>query len=415
MGPSVAWVYPPVMVSEPSASGFGTRAIKAATHGPRVDQTPGAVPIYQAATFHGEDVDDLAAILSLEKPGYAYSRIDNPTAAALGSAFATMHEAEAGFAFGSGMAAIHATMLSLVSAGDRIVCTSAVYGSTRALLDGVFARLGVNVAYVDATDLTAVAEAVAASPTRLVYAETISNPTLAVPDLGAIADLAHAHGAMFVVDNTFASPYLSQPLELGVDLVVESATKWLGGHSDVIAGVVAGRRELIDAIAEVATDTGGIAAPMSAFLVLRGIQTLHVRMDRHSESALKLARHLEGRPAVRRSIYPGLPSHPQADIAQRELRAGGGICAIELADRESATAFIDGLAMPPATATLGSVLTYVVHPPSSTHRQLDDAALAKAGIPSGLVRFSVGLEDIEDLIADVDQALASSTRARIGA
>jgi methionine-gamma-lyase len=396
-------------------TGFGTRAIKVSTRVPPLDQEPGTVPIYQAAAFHGDDVDDLADILASEKRGYAYARIDNPTASALAEAFAELHGAETGFAFGSGMAAIHAAFLSLVSAGDRIVCTSAVYGSTRALLSRIFDRLGVETVYVDASDVAAVQAATAAAPTRLVYAETISNPTLVVPDLAAIATIAHEHGATFVVDNTFASPYLCQPIALGVDLVVESATKWLSGHSDVIAGVVAGRTELIEGIREVATDTGGIVAPFSAFLVLRGMQTLHVRMDRHAGSALALARHLDGHPAVTRVVYPGLSSHPQVETAQRQLRAGGGICAIELADRTTAAAFIDALTIPPATATLGSVVTYVVHPPSSTHRQLDEAELIDAGIPPGLVRFSVGLEDLEDLTADVDQALTISTRTGITA
>lgn len=396
-------------------SGFGTRAIKASTYVAPLEQEPGTVPIYQAAAFHGEDVEDLADILSSEKRGYAYARIDNPTANALAEAFAGLHGAETGFAFGSGMAAIHAAILSLVGAGDRIVCTSAVYGSTRALLSGVFDRLGVETVYVDATDSVALEAAVAAAPTRLVYAETISNPTLVVPDLEAIAAIAHANGATFVVDNTFASPYLCQPIALGVDLVIESATKWLSGHSDVTAGVVAGRAELIDGIRDVATDTGGIAAPFSAFLVLRGLQTLHVRLDRHAESALALARHLDDHPAVDRVIYPGLRTHAQVEIAQRQLRAGGGIFAIELSDRVTAAAFIDALTIPPTTATLGSVVTYVVHPPSSTHRQLDGAQLADAGIPPGLVRFSVGLEDLEDLTADIDQALAISTRTGITA
>jgi cystathionine beta-lyase/cystathionine gamma-synthase len=395
--------------------GFGTRAIKAATRAPRVEQAPSAVPIYQAAAFHAHDVDDYAELIGFGRPGYTYARIENPTADALAGAFAELHEAEAGFAFGSGMAAVHAAILSLVSAGDRIVCTRAVYGSTRALLDGVFGRLGVTVTYVDPTDHDAVEAALTAGPTRLLYAETISNPTIVVADLARLAELGHAHGAVVVVDNTFASPYLCQPLSLGVDLVVESATKWLSGHSDVIAGVVAGSRERMEAVRRVSIDTGGIVAPFSAFLVLRGLQTLHVRMDRHTRSAGTLADHLEAHPGVRSVAWPGSPSHPQAEVARRQLRAGGGMLAMDLGSREAAAAFIDGLNIPPVTATLGSVVTYAVHPPTATHRQLSEEQLLATGIPPGLVRVSVGLEDVDDLLGDVDQALQAATGAGLGA
>jgi methionine-gamma-lyase len=388
------------------AHGFGTRAIKAATRVPQVDQGASAVPIYQSATFHAQDVDDYAALIGFERPGYVYSRIDNPTSAALADAFAELHGAEAGFAFGSGMAAIHAALLSLLEAGDRIVCTQAVYGSTRALLESVLRRLGVAVVFVDPTDPDAVERVLAAAPTRLLYLETISNPTIVVADLARSAALAHAHGAAVVVDNTFASPYLCQPLGFGADLVVESATKWLSGHSDVVAGVVAGAAERISAVQQVAIDTGGIVAPMSAFLVLRGMQTLHVRMDRHSETALRLGRRLEAAGAVRRVSYPGLPSHPQAALVARQLRTGGGMLAFELSDGRAAAAFIDALHIPPVTATLGGVVTYAVHPPSATHRQLDSGQLLAAGIPPGLVRVSVGLEDAADLVADFEAALA---------
>ena len=389
--------------------GFGTRAIKAATRAPSVEQGSAAVPIYQSATFHARDMDDYAELIGFGRPGYTYARIENPTADALAAAFAELHGAEAGFAFGSGMAAIHAAILSVVSAGDRIVSTRAIYGSTRALLDNVFGRLGVEVVYVDPTDLVAVEAALAAAPTRLLYAETISNPTIVVADLARLAELGHAHGAIVAVDNTFASPYLCRPLALGADLVMESATKWLSGHSDVIAGVVAGRRERMEAVRRVSIDTGGIVAPFSAFLVLRGLQTLHVRMDRHTQSAAALAAHLEAHPAVRSVAWPGLPSHPQSTVAQRQLRAGGGMLAIDLGVREVAAGFIDALRLPPVTATLGSVVTYAVHPPTATHRQLSVEQLAATGIPPGLVRISVGLEDIDDLLADMDQALAAAT------
>jgi len=330
------------MSSEERSRGFGTRAIKAATRVPRVGQQPAAVPIYQSATFHAQDVEDYAALIGFERPGYTYSRLGNPTADAMAEAFAELHGADAGFAFGSGMAAIHATLLSLVRAGDRIVSTQAVYGSTRSLFERVLAPLGVETIFVDPIDLEAVEGALSSGHVRVLYAETISNPTLVVADLERLAELGHRHGATVVVDNTFASPYLCTPLSLGADVVVESATKWLSGHSDVVAGVVAGSRAFSERVRSVAIDTGGIVAPLSAFLVLRGMQTLHVRMDRHSATALVLARQLEHAPGVVSVTYPGLPTHPQAAIAQRELRRGGGMLALA----ERATGSMLAAAMP---------------------------------------------------------------------
>ena len=228
------------------------------------------------------------------------------------------------------MAAIHATLLSLVSAGDRILCTQFVYGTTRSLLVSVLGRLGVRVDFVDTTDAAAVEAALAAAPTRVLYLETIANPTILVADIAALSAMAHRHGATVVVDNTFASPYLCRPLELGADLVVESATKYLSGHSDVLAGIVAGSRERIAAIRKVQTDTGATLAPFSSFLVLRGLPTLAIRMERHAETAGMLAAFLEGRPGVERVYYPSLASHPQHDVAARQFPLGGGMLAFEL-------------------------------------------------------------------------------------
>ena len=393
-----------------SRHGFGTRAIHAASVPGRVEQIPTAVPIYQSATFSSEDAAELGDILGDRKPGYAYSRIDNPTAAQMAAAIASLEGAEDGFALGSGMAAIHAAVASLVGAGDRIVCTNTVYGSTRTLFARVLSQFGVETVFVDPTDTDAVGAALAEGA-RVLYLETISNPTIVVGDLPALIELAHRHGAVVVVDNTFASPYLCRPIELGADLVVESATKWLGGHSDVVAGAVVGSRERIAEVRALQVDIGAIVAPFSAFLVLRGMETLHVRMDRHSETALALARYLEVQEGVKRVFYPGLPSHPQALVAQRLLRAGGGMLAFDLGDRRAASAFLDGLSIPVRTASLGAVQTICVHPPSTTHRQFDDAELIEAGIPPGLVRVSVGLEDAEDLIADLGTGLAAARAA----
>ncbi len=229
-------------------------------------------------------------------------------------------------------------------------------------------------------------------------------------DHRALAEIAHRHGATYVVDNTFASPYLCRPLELGADLVIESATKYLSGHSDVLAGVVCGRSDLIDAIRTLQVDTGASLAPNSAFLVLRGISTLAIRMERHTATAAALASWLERQDAVSRVYHPSLASHPQREVAMRQLSLGGGMLAFELAGgRAAGRAFIDALAIPELTASLGSVFTMVVHPPSTTHRQLDDAALANAGISAGLLRCSVGLEDLDDLVADFERGLAAAS------
>jgi len=390
--------------------GFSTRAIRAASTPPVVRQQPNAVPIYQSATFSAADAGELGDILADRAPGYAYGRLDHPTGSAMAAAVAELEGAEAGYPFASGMGAIHASLLASLSAGDHVVATRAIYGSTQALLQRVLARLGVESTFVDPTDTDDVAAAFT-DRTRVLYLETISNPTIVVADLPTLIGIAHERGARVIVDNTFASPYLCRPAELGADLVVESCTKWLGGHSDVIAGAVSGRREAVDEVRRVAIDTGGTIEPFSSFLVLRGILTLAVRMERHCQSALAVARYLESQPAVERTYYPSLPSHPQYLIAQTQLRAGGGMLAVDVGSRERAARLIDALRVPPRTASLGSIHTIAVHPPSHTHRQLDDAGLAAAGIPAGLVRVSVGLEDVEDLIADFEAALRSSGSA----
>ncbi|MGH2477565.1 MAG: trans-sulfuration enzyme family protein [Candidatus Limnocylindrales bacterium] len=383
--------------------GFSTRAIRAASRTPRVDQQPSAVPIYQTATFTSADSTELGDVAADPRAGYAYSRLSNPTSTTLGAAYAELSGGEAGVALASGMAAIHAALASQLRTGDRIVAPNAVYGSTRTQLTDTFATFGVRVDFADLTDTAAAAAAIAAAPTRVVYAETIANPTTVVTDHAAVARLAHDAGATYIVDNTFASPYVCRPLELGADLVVESATKFLGGHSDVIAGVVAGRDELVRRVEKVQIDTGATVGPFDAFLVLRGILTLAIRVERHAQNAAALAAWLERHGGVQRVIYPGLPSHPQHAAAVRQFRPGvaGGMLAVEVAGgRAAGRAIIDALTLTELTASLGSVHTMVVHPPSTSQRQMTDDQLAAAGITPGLLRISVGLEDFDDLRAD---------------
>jgi methionine-gamma-lyase len=392
-----------------SAKGFSTRAIRAASRAPRVNQRPTGVPIYQTATFSSADAQELGDMAADPRAGYAYSRISNPTSSALGAAYAEIAAGEAGVALASGMGAIHAALASQLKAGDRVVAPQVAYGSTRTQLVDTFARFGVIVDFADLTDNAAAAAAIAAAPTRVVYAETIANPTTVVTDHATVARLAHEHGATYIVDNTFASPYVCRPLELGADLVVESGTKFLSGHSDVIAGVVAGRKELIRQVEKVQIDTGATIGPFDAFLVLRGILTLAVRVERHAQTAAALAAWLERQDGVQRVLYPGLPTHPQHAVATRQFRPGvaGGMLAVELAGgREAGRAVIDALTLTELTASLGSVFTMVVHPPSTSQRQMSGAELAAAGITPGLLRISVGLEDLEDLQEDFSAALA---------
>jgi cystathionine beta-lyase/cystathionine gamma-synthase len=393
-------------------AGFSTRAIKAATTAPHVKQVPSSVPIYQAAAFSTADAAELGDVLTGATPGYAYSRIDNPTTAALGNAVAELEGAEAGLAFATGMAAIHAAIVSVVHAGQTIVATRAVYGTTRDLLVSVLSGLGIATEFVDPRDLGAVDAALARTGAPVLYVETISNPTIVVSDLAALAEVAHLRGALLLVDNTFASPYACRPIELGADLVMHSATKYLSGHGDVLAGVVVGSHERIAAIRPILVDVGGALAPLAAFLVLRGLPTLAIRMERHTETALELAAWLAGQNGVERVHYPGLPGDPSHSVAVRQLHVFGGMLAFELSGgREAGRAFLDAMVVAERTASLGAFRTITTAPPSTTHRQLDEAALREAGIAPGLLRCSIGLEDVEDLRADMELGLAAARAA----
>ncbi|HEX7496566.1 MAG TPA: aminotransferase class I/II-fold pyridoxal phosphate-dependent enzyme, partial [Candidatus Limnocylindrales bacterium] len=354
---------------------FTTRAILASTRSPEVHQIPSAVPIYQAAAFSSATAAELGDVLTGATPGYAYSRIDNPTTAALAEAVAELENAEAGLAFATGMAAIHAAIVSVVRAGQTIVVTQAVYGTTRDLLVRVLAGLGVTTEFVDPTDFAAIDAALVKTGSPLLYVETVSNPTIIVSDISALAGIAHRHGALLLVDNTFASPYACRPIERGADLVMHSATKYLSGHADVLAGVVVGSRQRVDALRPILVDVGAALAPLAAFLVLRGLPTLALRMERHSETALELAAWLQGQDQIERVHYPGLPSDPGHEVASRQLDVFGGMLAFELAGgREAGQAFLDAMRVSERTASLGAFRTITSHPASTTHRQLDAAA-----------------------------------------
>src|SRR5439155_4115430 len=343
--------------------GFATRAIRAAGRTPDAPQPPVNVPIYQTSTFEVSSAQELADILQFRTAGHSYSRYSNPTFATLEAALAELEGGEAALVSGSGMAAIHAALASTLRPGDEVLAGRALYGGTYALLTGLFARFGVTARFLPLTDAASVAEAMS-ERTRLIWAETIANPTTDMPDLAALADLAHARGALLFVDNTFASPYLCNPLGLGADLVVHSLTKYIGGHSDLIAGAVIGSADRIASAHHVLIDAGGNAQPLEAFLALRGLKTLAIRMERHASNELAVACALEGRPTIRRVLYPGLLSHRHHKLAARGLRDGlmGGMLAIDPGGgRSAAERSLDRLRGAVHATSLGSVETLCSH------------------------------------------------------
>ncbi len=383
--------------------GFSTRAIRAASRAPNVPQPPVNVPIYASSTFEVGDATELAELLEFSRPGHSYSRYSNPTHSALEEALAELEGGEAALVAASGMAAIHAVALSLLRAGDEMLIPRAVYGGTIGLAQTVLERSGIGHRAVDTTDAAAV-EAAIGPRTRILWLETISNPTTAIADVARLAELAHGRDATVVVDNTFASPALANPLSLGADLVVHSTTKYVGGHSDIMGGAIVGPAGAVGAARKIMINAGGNGSPWESFLALRGLKTLALRMERHSSNALEVARALEAAPGVAAVRYPGLASHPQHELARRVLRDGmaGGMLAVELdGGRAQGERFLQRVRVAVHATSLGSVETLVSHPASSSHRQLTDTELAEAGLSPGMVRLSIGLEDVEDLVADL--------------
>jgi methionine-gamma-lyase len=390
--------------------GFATRAIKAASRVPDAPQAPVNVPIYQTSTFEVGSALELAELLEFARPGHSYSRYSNPTHAALEDALAELEGAEACHVTASGMAAIHGVILSYLRTGDELIIPRAVYGGVIGLTRSVLARAGITATAVDTTDPSAVGAAIG-ERTRLVWLETISNPTTAIADVAAISELAHARGVAVAVDNTFASPFLCNPLALGADVVVHSTTKYVGGHSDLTGGAILGSSQVVNDAREIVINAGGNAAPLEAFLALRGLKTLALRMVRHSSNALAVGQALEGAPGVAAIRYPGLASHPQHALAARTLRDGmaGGMMALEVTGgRAAGERFLDLLRVAVHATSLGTVETLCSHPASSSHRQLSDDDLAGAGLSPGMIRVSIGIEDPEDIVADLANAAAGA-------
>jgi cystathionine gamma-synthase/O-acetylhomoserine (thiol)-lyase len=372
------------------------------------------LPVYRTAAWAFETAAEYTDLLHGRRTGYSYSRIDNPTADAFAQGVAALEGANvdgevAGQPFASGMAAISTVLMTLTKAGAHVVCPREVYGGTYGLLSHVLDRFGVATTFVDTTDLDAVRAALRPE-TTVVWGETIANPTMTVADLPGLAALAHEAGATFVVDSTFASPAVCRPLEHGADIVVHSATKYIGGHSDVTGGVAVGSPELMARVRHDRVDLGGSLSPDDAFLLHRGLATLPLRVARHCTSALAVATALLDHPVVERVDHPGLTGHRDHGLAVKlfdEGRYGAVVTITPRGGREAGLALCDRLQLIRVATSLGGTHSKVSHVASTTHRQLDDAALAAAGIGVGAVRISVGLEDAEDLIADLVQALDS--------
>jgi cystathionine beta-lyase/cystathionine gamma-synthase len=390
--------------------GENTRAVHPPTP-PPLTQGPLALPVHRSTTFSFETSQEFADVLADSTPGYSYGRIDNPTADAFAAAVAALESPGqpdvVGQAFASGMAAITGVLLACTGAGRHVVIPQAVYGGTYSLISGVLSRFGVEYDVVDMASPAAVRAAIRPT-TTVVWAETLANPTMAVADIPTLSAIAHEAGAVLVVDSTFATPAVCRPLEHGADLVVHSATKYIGGHSDATGGVVVGPRELLRGVRAVRVQTGSMLAPDEAFLMHRGLATLPLRVDRHCANAMVLAQALVGHPNVVRVDYPGLSTHRDHALAGRLFdkdRYGAVVTITPDGGRDRGMAFVDNLALIVTATSLGGTHSLASHVASTSHRQLSDAELEAAGIGAGSVRISVGLEDADDLVADVLAAL----------
>ena len=398
-------------MTSPRDRSLSTRAVHLPAP-PLPAEPPVGLPVYRTAVFEFETMQDYSDVLGGRRPGYVYSRIANPTSDAFATALAALEGADAGHALASGMAAISTTLLAMLRAGDHVVAQAELYGGSYSLLTHVLPRFGVTATLVPGGDVEAVARAMRPE-TVLVYAETVANPTMHVADLPALADVAHRAGVPLVVDSTFATPVVCRPIEWGADLVLHSATKYIGGHSDTTGGAVIGAVELVSKVRAMSAELGGMLSPEEAFLLHRGLQTLPLRVERHCRSALHFAEAMSEHPGVEAVSYPGLPGHPSHSLARKLFSTGddgatlfgGCVMVTPRGGREAGMAVCDHLELGKVATSLGGVHTVVSHVPSTTHRQLDDDALRAVGIGPGAIRVSIGLEDPADIVADFHQAL----------
>jgi O-succinylhomoserine sulfhydrylase len=362
--------------------------------------------LYLTSSFVFENAAQAAARFQGGEPGNIYSRFTNPTVTAFQERLAALEGAQACVATASGMSAILATAMALLKAGDRIVSSSSIFGATVQLFSNILSRFGVETTYVDGTDPAAWKAAISPD-TRLLFVETPSNPLTEVFDIAALARLAKSAGVLLVVDNCFCTPALQRPLDLGADLVIHSATKYLDGQGRVLGGAILGQRDLVmDGIYGFLRTAGPSLSPFNAWVLLKGIETLKIRMEAQSQGALALARWLEAHPRIKRVFYPGLPSHPQYELARRQQRSGGAVVSFEVkGDREAAWRVIDSTRMISITANLGDTKSTITHPATTTHGRISPEARARAGITEGLLRVAVGLESAKDICADLERGL----------
>lgn len=397
-------------MDELSHKSFQTRAVHAGERVPPADFRPVATPIWNTVGYLYENMDDLDAVFDRKKPGQVYLRYSNPTTEAFENAVANLENAEAAQAYSSGMAAIHAALLGAgVKAGTSIVAALDVYGATFTLLNSIFRSMGVNVRMVDVSDHDEVETALEQTGATVLIVESISNPLLKVADVPALARLARKRGALLLVDNTFASPYLLNPLEHGAEYVIHSATKYLSGHGDALAGIVATSTANKNRLFELNKLIGGVLGPFEAWLALRGLKTLPLRMKQQCENALRVAEWLRSHPRIETVHYPGLPEHPQRELANQLFkgRGFGGVLSFVIAgaDKNKVFRFMESLSICLPATTLGDIYSLVLHPMTSSHRGLTPEERARVGIPDGLVRLSTGIESADDILADLDSAL----------
>jgi len=382
----------------------GTKCVWAGEEGPFWERST-QTPVVHSVAFGYDDIAYWQKVGMGEAAGHIYSRNTNPTVAVFEDKVRLLEDAPAATSFASGMAAISNTFYSLLKPGDRIVSIKDSYGGTNKLFTEFLPRFQIETTLCHTTDHEAIETAIA-SGCNMLYLETPANPTLKVVDIQRLAQAAHQQGALVVADNTFATPILQKPLALGADLVLHSATKYLGGHADALGGVVCGSQELIDKIYHFREITGAVLDPMSAYLLLRGIKTLDLRIQRQSASALKIARYLENHPNVTQVLYPGLERHPQHAIAKRQMKAFGGMIGFMIrGDFESVATFLPKLRYAHRAANLGAVETIAGPPATTSHVECSAEEREAMGIPDSLIRYSVGIEDADDLIVDIDQAL----------
>jgi O-succinylhomoserine sulfhydrylase len=383
---------------------FDTLAVRAGIHRSQFNEHSEA--LYLTSSFVFDSAAQAAARFSGEEEGFVYGRFSNPTVSALQERLAALEGGEECIATASGMAAILATVMALMKAGEHIVAAQSIFGATQQLFGGIFPKFGIDTRFVASTDAAAFRAALLPN-TKLVFIETPSNPLTEVFDIAALAEAAHAAGALLVVDNCFCTPALQRPLALGADLVIHSATKYLDGQGRVLGGAVVGRKALTGEVFKFLRTAGPSLSPFNAWVILKGLETLRIRMEAQSASALELARWLEAQPQVARVFYPGLPSHPQHALALRQQKLGGAILSFEVrGGREAAWRVVDATRLVSITANLGDTKTTLTHPASTTHGRISAEARAAAGIGEGLLRVAVGLESVEDLKADLARGLS---------